>query len=226
MASAPVRPRAYAAWLEEVTSTNPAPADAPRHALCLFGVATSLFTRWCPAVLAPEFANRQTFDYDASAFERINDDTHLVVLRECLVADVWRDRSRIAAALREVHVVLLFQKNAPTTDTPQAFLAERVGMTATGSCFLCVTPADMLTAKEAAMRGEGVDQPTMKRGVDADADTALVTVEASKWGRDYPNAESSAMDALVRRGVKRATLAAIMLSVKRMRHSDALYSRK
>ena len=75
------------------------------------------------------------------------------------------------------------------------------------------------------MRGEGVDQPTMKRGVDADADTALVTVEASKWGGDHPNAEASTMDALVHRGVKRATLAAIMLSVKRMRHSDA-YSRK
>ena len=223
MASAPVRPRAYATWLEEVTSTNPAPADAPRHALCLFGFATSLFTRWCPAVLAPEFANRQTFDYDSSVFERISDDTHLVVLRECLVADVWRDRSRIAALMREVHVVLLFQKNAPTTDTPQTFLAERVGMTAAGSSFLCVSPADMLTAKEAVMKGESfdVDQPVMKRGVNADANAALVTVEASKWGKDHANGEASTVDALVKRGVKRATLSAIMLSVKRMRHSEA-----
>lgn len=106
MATAPIRPKAYANWLTEVTATTPAPADARRHALCLFGQAAQLFTRWCPTVLAPELCNRQTFtQYDESVFESIAASTHLVVVRDCDVPAVWRDRSAIEDALRDVQVV-------------------------------------------------------------------------------------------------------------------------
>ena len=174
MATAPIRPKAYANWLTEVTATTPAPADARRHALCLFGQAAQLFTRWCPTVLAPELCNRQTFtQYDESVFESIAASTHLVVVRDCDVPAVWRNRNAIEDALRDVHVVLLFPELQPRTNTRCWFLADRVGMTAAGSIFSCVDAMDLYK------REERVDQPPMKLTMPGDADSQMVTVEAS-----------------------------------------------
>jgi hypothetical protein len=44
MATAPIRPKAYANWLTEVTATTPAPADARRHALSLWPGCAALHT--------------------------------------------------------------------------------------------------------------------------------------------------------------------------------------
>ena len=41
MATAPIRPKAYANWLTEVTATTPAPADA-RHPMPLWPGCTAL----------------------------------------------------------------------------------------------------------------------------------------------------------------------------------------
>ena len=69
----------------------------------------------------------------------------------------------------------------------------------------------------------------MKRGVNADANTALVTVEASKWSSGHQNDEASTIDALVTCGrVKRAATdddargdhVRALLGVKRMRQND------
>ena len=143
--------------LTEVTATTPAPADARRHALCLFGQAAQLFTRWCPTVLPPELCNRQTFmQYDETVLESIAASTHLVVVRDCDVSAVWRDRKAIEDALRDVHIVLLFPELQPRTNTRCWFLADRVGMTAAGSIFSCVDAMDLYK------REERVDQPPMK----------------------------------------------------------------
>ena len=122
MVTAPVRPRAYSAWLAEVTATGPAPADGRRHALCLFGGAAMLFTRWTPAILAPELCNRQTFsEYSTDIWGQIADSTHLVVVRDCDVAAVWKDRNAIEDALRDVHVILIFREEAPRTPAHALF---------------------------------------------------------------------------------------------------------
>ena len=144
MANAPVRPLAFSSWLQEVTATSPAPPDAPRHALCLFGQAATLFTTWCPMVLAPEFCNRQTFlQYDETVWESVSVSTHLVVVRDCDVAAVWRDRRAIENALRRVHVVLLFPEQQAATKTRSYFLATKVGLAAEGSIFACVDSNEM-----------------------------------------------------------------------------------
>ena len=175
MATAPVRPKAFANWLTEVTATTPAPADARRHALALFGQAAQLFTRWCPTVLAPELCNRQTFtQYDPSVWESVAASTHLVVVRDCDVAAVWKDRNAIEEALRDVHVVLLFPEVQPKTGTRSWFLADRVGMTAEGSIFSCVDSMDLYKRDEKA-----AVQPEMKLVMPGDAGAQMVTVEAS-----------------------------------------------
>ncbi len=43
MATAPIRPKTYSVWLNEVTSKDPCPPEVEKHALCLFGVARALF---------------------------------------------------------------------------------------------------------------------------------------------------------------------------------------
>jgi len=175
MATAPVRPKAYANWLTEVTATTPAPADARRHALALFGQAAQLFTRWCPTVLAPELCNRQTFtQYDESIWQSVAASTHLVVVRDCDVAAVWKDRKAIEAALRDVHVVLLFPEVQPKTSTRSWFLADRVGMTAEASIFSCVDSMELYKREERAEF-----QPEMKLTMPGDAGAQMVTVEAS-----------------------------------------------
>ena len=175
MATAPVRPKAYANWLTEVTATTPAPADATRHALALFGQAAQLFLRWCPTVLAPELCNRQTFtQYDESIWQSVAASTHLVVVRDCDVAAVWKDRKAIEDALRDVHIVLLFPEQMPKTSTRSWFLADRVGMTAAGSIFNCVD------AMELYKREERADvQPEMKLTHPGDTNAQMVSVEAS-----------------------------------------------
>ena len=175
MATAPVRPKAYANWLAEVTATTPAPADARRHALALFGQAGQLFTRWCPTVLAPELCNRQTFtQYDESIWQSVAASTHLVVVRDCDVAAVWKDRKAIEDALRGVHVVLLFPEVQPKTGTRSWFIADRVGMTAEGSIFRSVDAMELYKRSERAEV-----QPEMKLTMPGDADAQMVTVEAS-----------------------------------------------
>ena len=175
MATAPVRPKAYANWLTEVTATTPAPADATRHALALFGQAAQLFTRWCPTILAPELCNRQTFtQYDESIWQSVAASTHLVVVRDCDVSSVWKDRTAIESALRDVHIVLLFPEQVPKTSTRSWFLADRVGMTAEGSFFSCVDSMELYKRSERAEV-----QPEMKLTMPGDADAQMVTVEAS-----------------------------------------------
>jgi len=164
MATAPLRPRAYAAWLNEVTDTAPAPPDARRHALCLFGPAKMLFTRWCPAVLCPEFCRRQTFDaFDPDVWRRVDDNTQLVVFRNCTVGDVWRERKAIENVLRETHMVFLFDNEVKDTKSPQPFLATSVGMKSDTSPFLCVTGADIQTARDEGAGSEAApaQQPMM-----------------------------------------------------------------
>ena len=210
MATAPIRPKAFANWLTEVTATTPAPADAPRHALCLFEQAGQLFTRWCPAVLAPELCNRQTFtQYDETVFESIADSTHLVVVRECDVSAVWRDRNAIEEALREVHVVLLFPEVQPRTSTRSWFLAEKVGMTAEGSIFACVDARDLYKRSERAE-----DQPQMKLSRAEDRDSKMLSVEASasvlqmkrKFSDGLHEDLASVLGVLEGRGVARESL--------------------
>ena len=175
MATAPVRPKAYANWLTEVTATTPAPADARRHALALFGQAAQLFLRWCPTVLAPELCNRQTFtQYDQAIWQSVAASTHLVVVRDCDVAAVWKDRNAIEEALRDVHVVLLFSEVQQKTGTRSWFLADRVGMTAEGSIFSCVDAMDLYKRDEKA-----AVQPEMKLVMPGDVGAQMVTVEAS-----------------------------------------------
>ena len=155
MATAPVRPRAYATWLAEVTDTSPALPDARRHALCLFGPAKSLFSRWCPAVLCPEFCRRQTFDaYDSEVWQRVDECTQLLVFRNSNVADVWRDRKVIESALQDVHMVFLFENEVKGTQSPQPFLATSVGMRSDSSIFMCVIPQDLKAARD---EGAGSD---------------------------------------------------------------------
>jgi hypothetical protein len=164
MATAPIRPRAFAAWLTEVTDTAPAPPDARRHALCLFGHAKTLFTRWCPAVLCPEFCTRQTLDtYTPDVWQRVEDNTQLLVFRNCTVADVWRDRKDIERALRDVHLVFLFENQVRDTKSPQPFLARSVGMRGDGSIFLCVTSEELASASDEGAGGAAApaDQPPM-----------------------------------------------------------------
>ena len=125
-------------------------------------------------MLAPELCNRQTFtQYDESVFDSIAASTHLVVVRDCDVPAVWRDRKAIEDALREVHIVFLFPEQQARTNTRCWFLADRVGMTAAGSIFSCVDAMDLYT------REERVDQPPMKLIMPGDADSQMVTVEAS-----------------------------------------------
>jgi hypothetical protein len=207
MATAPIRPKAFANWLTEVTSTTPAPADARRHALCLFGQAAQLFTRWCPTVLAPELCNRQTFtQYDDTVFDSIAASTHLVVVRDCDVSAVWRDRKAIEEALREVHVVLLFPELQPRTSTRCWFLAERVGMTTAGSIFYCVDAMDLYKRAERAD-----DQPPMRLSQPDDKNSSLLTVEASasvlqmKRQRDESVLENALWE-LEGKGVTKASL--------------------
>jgi hypothetical protein len=155
MATAPIRPRAYATWLAEVTDTSPALPDARRHALCLFGHAKTLFTRWCPAILCPEFCRRQTFDaYDSDVWQRVDDSTQLLVFRNCTVSDVWRDRKVIESKLQYVHMVFLFESEVKDTQSPQPFLATSVGMRSDQSIFLCVSAQDLKTARD---KGVGSD---------------------------------------------------------------------
>ena len=162
MATAPVRPRAYASWLKQVTDTSPAPPDASRSALALFGVSQSLFSRWCPSVLSPELCRRQTFDsFTPDIWDRLDECTQLVLIRNCLVADVWRDRTALLKALETVHIVLFF--DTLRAETPPDFLAGHVGMTAEGSGFLCVFPSDMRRAKDEGVGGDAAPaaQPHM-----------------------------------------------------------------
>ena len=162
MATAPVRPRAFASWLKQVTDTCPAPPDASRSALALFGASQSLFSRWCPSVLSPELCRRQTFDaYTQDVWDRVDECTQLVLIRNCLVADVWRDRKALLKALETVHIVLIF--DTLRAETPPDFLAGHVGMTAEGSGFLCVFPSDMRRAKDEGAGGDGAPaaQPHM-----------------------------------------------------------------
>ena len=164
MATAPVRPRAYATWLTEVTAITPALPDAGRHALCLFGPAKMLFTRWSPAVLCPEFCRRQTFDaYDPDVWQRVGDSTQLIVFRNCTVADVWRDRKVIESALQDVHIVFLFENEVKGSQSPQPFLATSVGMRSDNSIFLCVTPQDLKAARDEGAGSDAApaDQPQM-----------------------------------------------------------------
>ena len=164
MATAPVRPRAYASWLTEVTDTAPAPPDARRHALCLFGAAKTLFTRWCPAVLCPEFCLRQTFDaFDPDVWQRVEDCTQLLVFQNCTVAEVWRERKAIERALRDVHMVFLFENELKDTKSPQPFLATSVGMRSDKSIFLCVSAADLNAARDEGAGSDAApaEQPPM-----------------------------------------------------------------
>jgi hypothetical protein len=218
MATAPIRPRAFANWLTEVTATAPAPPDARRHALALFGQATELFTRWCPAVLAPELCNRQTFTrYDESVFESIAFSTHLVVVRDCDVTAVWRDRKAIEEALREVHVVLLFPEVVPKTSTRSWFLAQQVGMTPEGSIFYCVDAMDLYKRAERAD-----DQPPMRLSQPDDKNSSMLTVEASasvlqmKRLRDDSNLESAVWE-LEAKGVTRASLDRLAEGARKLR---------
>ncbi len=161
MATAPFRPRTYADWLAEVTATSPVPPDARRHALCLFGYAKSLFTRWCPAVLCPEFCRRQTFDaFTPDVWQCVEPDTQLLVFRSCSVADVWRDRLGVERALKDVHIVFMFESQVKDTQTPQLFLATSIGMQSADSIFKCVAPDDLAEARDegvgsAAARASG-----------------------------------------------------------------------
>ena len=126
-------------------------------------------------MLAPELCNRQTFtQYDESVFESVSSSTHLVVVRDCDVSAVWRDRNAIEEALREVHVVLLFPEVQPRTSTRSWFLAEQVGMTAAGSIFQCVDSNDLYKREERAD-----DQPPMKLSKTEDKNSTMLTVEAS-----------------------------------------------
>ena len=74
--------------------------------------------------------------------------THLVVIRDCDVSRVWRDRNAIEEALRDVHVVLLFPEQALETKTRNYFLAESLGMTAVGSIYLCVDSLELYKRSE------------------------------------------------------------------------------
>jgi hypothetical protein len=164
MATAPVRPQAYATWLSEVTATTPAMPDARRHALCLFGHAKTLFSRWCPAVLCQEFCRRQTFDtYGSDVWQRVDECTQLLIFRNCTVADVWRDRKLIESALTDVHIVFLFENDVKGTQSPQPFLARSVGMRSDQSIFLCVSTADLKAARDEGAGSEAApaQQPPM-----------------------------------------------------------------
>ena len=109
----------------------------------------------------------------ARDLESIESSTHLIVVRDCDVSAVWRDRNAIEEALRDVHIVFLFPEQQARTNTRSWFLAKRVEMTATGSIFSCVDAADLYK------REERVDQPPMKLSMPGDADSQMVTVEAS-----------------------------------------------
>jgi hypothetical protein len=164
MATAPIRPRAYATWLAEVTATTPALPGARRHALCLFGSAKTLFARWCPAILCPEFCRRQSFDtFEPDVWHRVDDSSQLLVFRNCTVADVWRDRKVIESALQTVHMVFLFENEVKGTQSPQPFLARSVGMRSDQSVFLCVSAADLKAAREEGAGSEAApaQQPMM-----------------------------------------------------------------
>ena len=126
-------------------------------------------------MLAPELCNRQTFtQYDQAIWESVAASTHLVVVRDCDVAAVWKDRNAIEEALRDVHVVLLFPEVQPKTGTRSWFLADRVGMTAECSIFSCVDSMDLYKRDEKA-----AVQPEMKLVMPGDAGAQMVTVEAS-----------------------------------------------
>jgi hypothetical protein len=123
-----------------------------------------LFTRWCPAVLCPEFCRRQTFDaFDPDVWRRVDDNTQLVVFRNCTVGDVWRERKAIENVLRETHMVFLFDNEVKDTKSPQPFLATSVGMKSDTSPFLCVTGADIQTARDEGAGSEAApaQQPMM-----------------------------------------------------------------
>ena len=126
-------------------------------------------------MLAPELCNRQTFtQYDESIWQSVAASTHLVVVRDCDVAAVWKDRNAIEEALRDVHVVLLFPEVQQKTGTRSWFLADRVGMTADGSIFSCVDSMDLYKKEEKA-----AVQPEMKLVMPGDVGAQMVTVEAS-----------------------------------------------
>jgi hypothetical protein len=123
-----------------------------------------LFTRWCPAVLCPEFCRRQTFDaFDPDVWRRVDDNTQLLIFRNCTVGDVWRERKSIENLLRETHMVFLFDNEVKDTKSPQPFLATSVGMKSDTSPFLCVTGADIKSAREEGAGSEAApaQQPMM-----------------------------------------------------------------
>jgi len=124
-------------------------------------------------VLAPEFCNRQTFlQYAETVWESVSVSTHLVVVRNCDVAAVWRDRRAIEYALRRVHVVLLFPEQQAATKTRSYFLATKVGLAAEGSIFSCVDSNEMYK------RAERTEKPEMRMVMPGEKDTRMVTVKA------------------------------------------------
>lgn len=100
--------------------------------------------------------------------------THLVVVRDCDVSSVWKDRTAIENALRDVHIVFLFPEQMPKTGTRSWFVADRVGMTAEASFFSCVDAMELYKRSERAEV-----QPEMKLTMPGDVGAQMVTVEAS-----------------------------------------------
>ena len=67
-------------------------------------------------MLAPELCNRQTvMQYDETVLESIAASTHHLVVRDCDVSAVWRDRKAIEDALRDFHIVFLFPEQQART---------------------------------------------------------------------------------------------------------------
>jgi hypothetical protein len=159
-------------------------------------------TTECPKIVSKELAEWQEFDsYDETAWIRLADTTQIVVFRNVMVNDVWSTRERIARALLDVHIVFLMGRTATDMQT-QTFIAEALGMSAADSPFLCVRPADVVSAaNEAAAFAE--QPPEMLRP------SPYAYVEAS--------AAAARETELLAKGVRPETLLRLVIGSARLR---------
>ena len=69
----------------------------------------------------------------------------------------------IESALRDVHMVFLFENEVKDTKSPQPFLATSVGMRSDQSIFLCVSAADLKAARDEGAGSDAApaEQPLM-----------------------------------------------------------------
>ena len=176
-------PPALVSWLGRLVSTAPAPPNAPRQALCLFGSAQRYATIERPNNLSEELAQWQYFDtYDDTLWSRIAATTQIVLVKNAYVEELWRSKERIRAGLRDVHTI--FMIGPPIEANMQVFVADTLGMSGADSPFLCIRPGDAAAAaRETAGRNAAapqleVDLPvSLKRA----RDEPLSIVEASAF---------------------------------------------